>query len=82
MPFTVVLTLVNVVSCYWSPYKYAKYFARRHPGAIEDEKAVEMVPRIEEPMVNNDGDEEAQGKLIARGDGGRRLTVTAVGTRG
>ncbi|KAF2449897.1 glycosyltransferase family 2 protein [Karstenula rhodostoma CBS 690.94] len=48
LPYKMVLTLVNVASCYWSLYKYARYFARRHPRVIEDEKAVEVVVRLEE----------------------------------
>lgn len=31
-----------------SLYKYAQYFAKRHPRVIEDEKAVEVVVRLEE----------------------------------
>lgn len=48
MPYKLVLTAVNVASCYWSLYKYARYFAKRHPKVIEDEKAVEVVLRMEE----------------------------------
>ncbi|KAK7746428.1 hypothetical protein SLS53_002387 [Cytospora paraplurivora] len=48
MPYKIVLTAVNVASCYWSLYKYARYFAKRHPKVIEDEKAVEVVLRLEE----------------------------------
>jgi len=29
MPYKLVLTVINVGSCYWSLYKYAKYFAKR-----------------------------------------------------
>jgi hypothetical protein len=28
-PYKIVLTFVNVFSCYYSLYKYAKYFAKR-----------------------------------------------------
>ncbi|ROW07563.1 hypothetical protein VPNG_06785 [Cytospora leucostoma] len=48
MPYKIVLTAVNVASCYWSLYKYARYFAKRHPKVIEDEKAVEVVLMLEE----------------------------------
>lgn len=41
------LTGVNVASCYWSLFKYAKYFAQRHPKVVEDERAVEVVVRLE-----------------------------------
>jgi hypothetical protein len=43
----------------------------RHPKIIEDEKAVEIILRLEETKQSN---EESTG-------GGRRLTVTAVGSR-
>jgi len=66
LPYKIVLTFVNVASCYWSLYKYARYFAKRHPKVIEDEKAVECVIRLEE--------EQACGV-------GRRLTVRTVGQR-
>ncbi|CAI6333530.1 unnamed protein product [Periconia digitata] len=48
LPYKIVLTFINVASCYWSLYKYARYFAKRHPKVIEDEKAVEVVVRLEE----------------------------------
>jgi hypothetical protein len=48
MPYKIVLTLVNVGSCYWSIWQYASYFARRHPKIIEDENVVSVVLKIEE----------------------------------
>ncbi|KAL5425310.1 hypothetical protein PMIN04_002653 [Paraphaeosphaeria minitans] len=48
LPYKIVLTGINVASCYWSLYKYARYFASRHPRVVEDEKAVEVVVRLEE----------------------------------
>lgn len=69
MPYKVVLTAINVGSCYWSLYKYATYFAKRHPRIIEDEKAVDVVLRMEEA---SSGNAEA---------GGRRMTVTAIGSQ-
>ncbi|KAK5943302.1 hypothetical protein PMZ80_004309 [Knufia obscura] len=48
MPFKFALTFVNVVSCWWSLWQYAKYFSKRHPKIIEDEKAVGVVLKIEE----------------------------------
>jgi hypothetical protein len=66
LPYKIVLTAVNVASCYWSLYKYARYFAKRHPKVIEDEKAVEVIVRLEETQA-------------AGGAGvGRSLTVRTV----
>jgi hypothetical protein len=48
MPFKVLIGFMNVVSCYWSLYKYARYFAQRHPKLNEDHKAVGMVLKLEE----------------------------------
>jgi hypothetical protein len=68
MPYKIVLTLINVGSCYYSLYKYARYFAQRHPKIVEDEKAVDVVLRMEE-----------QQDTLA--DQGRRMTITAVGAQ-
>ncbi|KUI56639.1 hypothetical protein VP1G_04025 [Cytospora mali] len=80
MPYKLILTLVNVASCYWSLYKYARYFAKRHPKVIEDEKAVEVVLRLEEttPLAVDEystiyEDEEAHGV--------RRLSSAVMGPR-
>ncbi|KAK4546439.1 hypothetical protein LTR36_002116 [Oleoguttula mirabilis] len=70
-PYKIVLTGINICSCYWSLYKYARYFAKRHPKVIEDEKAVEVVLRLEE-----DKSQGAQEKRQSR-----RMTITAVGAR-
>lgn len=36
-PYKIVLTCINVFSCYYSMYKYAKYFAKRYvSGLIQD----------------------------------------------
>jgi hypothetical protein len=63
LPYKIVLTGINVASCYWyvsidaalpysylrrSLWKYARYFAKRHPKVVEDEKAVEVIVRLEE----------------------------------
>lgn len=48
MPFKLVLTLVNVASCWWSLWQYAKYFAKKHPRIVEDVNAVGVVLKIEE----------------------------------
>jgi hypothetical protein len=69
LPYKIVLTGINVASCYWSLYKYARYFAKRHPKVIEDEKAVEVVIRLEE-------DKAAPDYGL-----GRRLTVRTIGAR-
>lgn len=52
MPYKLILTFINVASCYWSLFKYAKYFAKRHPKIIEDAKAVEVAMRVndEQPI--------------------------------
>lgn len=72
LPYKIILTVVNVASCYWSLYKYARYFAKRHPKVIEDEKAVEVVMRLEETQMS----------VGTGGPGlGRSLTVRTVGTR-
>ena len=72
LPYKIVLTVVNVASCYWSLYKYARYFAKRHPKVIEDEKAVEVIVRLEETQMTVGADNA--------GGLGRRLTVRTVGT--
>ncbi|CAK7219053.1 hypothetical protein SCUCBS95973_003694 [Sporothrix curviconia] len=75
-PYKLALTAVNVASCYWSLFKYARYFAKRHPKVVEDERAMGVVLRLEEttPAVtrinsikNADDDRQM----------GRRLAVTA-----
>jgi hypothetical protein len=66
LPYKIVLTGINVASCYWSLYKYARYFAKRHPKVTEDEKAVEVIVRLEE-------DQENMG--TGAGGLGRNLTV-------
>ncbi|KAL8912095.1 MAG: hypothetical protein Q9172_007561 [Xanthocarpia lactea] len=84
LPYKVVLTFVNIASCYYSIYKYAKYFAKRHPKVIEDEKAVAVVLRLEEEAYS-----ASERNMIlasrpsldsASSQMGRRFTVTAVGT--
>ena len=83
LPYKMILTFVNIASCYYSIYKYAKYFAKRHPKVIEDDKAVAVVLRLEEE--SHSAKERA---TIAAGRGSvdgasirsRRFTVTAVGT--
>ncbi|KAJ9662113.1 hypothetical protein H2201_006221 [Coniosporium apollinis] len=86
MPYKIILTVVNVASCYWSLYKYARYFARRHPKVIEDEKAVEVVLRLEEtaPRPGLDPDpalSPVSSSEIPADQPGRRMTVMAVNVR-
>jgi hypothetical protein len=61
--------LVSPLIAFRSMWKYAKYFAKRHPKVTEDEKAVEVVIRLEE---------EASSKEA--GGLGRSLTVRTIGT--
>ena len=68
MGYKCVLTFVNIASCYWSIYKYAQYFSQRHPKIVEDEKAIDVVLRLEDPAAS-------------RTDGARRMTVTAIGSK-
>ncbi|KAI4726932.1 hypothetical protein E4T49_05382 [Aureobasidium sp. EXF-10728] len=72
MPYKLVLTFVNVASCYYAMYKYATYFANRHPKIIEDAKAVNVVLQLEEEDVDDDP---------VLPVGGRRMSVTAVGSQ-
>ncbi|KAG9681107.1 glycosyltransferase family 2 protein, partial [Aureobasidium melanogenum] len=93
MPYKLVLTFVNVASCYYAIYKYATYFATRHPKIIEDDKAVNVVLQLEEEDVDDDPVLPAGGRrmsVTAVGSqvevpssamGGRRMTVTAMGQR-
>lgn len=85
MPFKLALTLVNVGSCYWSIWQYAKYFSRRHARIIEDDKAVGVVLRVEEEQSGVDQQSPLE-RLSSSSSvseqaprmGGRRMTVTAV----
>lgn len=83
MGFKFVLTFVNVASCYWSLWKYAKYFAKRHPKVLEDDKVVEVVLRIEDKEYEDEEEERLASAVRPdyKGPRGRRMTVTAVGVR-
>ncbi|GLA95466.1 hypothetical protein ABZX51_000425 [Aspergillus tubingensis] len=77
MPYKIVLFIINVVSCYWSLFKYARYFATRHPKVIEDDKAVEVVLRLEDTTENNN-----EPKPTNKAPGlGRSFSVTKVRAR-
>ncbi|KAB8254483.1 glycosyltransferase like family 2-domain-containing protein [Aspergillus pseudonomiae] len=71
MPYKIFLGLTNVASCYYSLFKYARYFAKRRPKLTEDHKAVGMVLRLEEIAESR----RRRGKL------GRRMTVRSLGVR-
>jgi hypothetical protein len=87
MPYKAVLTVVNVASCYWSIWKYASYFAKRHPKVVQDDKVIEVALRLEEEIsipgiqstTSNIGD--LQSRHSSTVGGGRRMTITAVGVR-
>ncbi|PYH43746.1 uncharacterized protein BP01DRAFT_300086 [Aspergillus saccharolyticus JOP 1030-1] len=74
MPYKIVLFLINVASCYWSLFKYARYFANRHPKVIEDDKAVEVVLRLEETTSFSPEEKTLPGL-------GRSFSVTKVRAR-
>jgi hypothetical protein len=84
MPYKFILTAVNIASCYWSLYKYATYFAKRHPKIVESEKAIEVVLRLQEDATTTTTPKPASSAgtsakaSIAASAGGRRMTVTAL----
>lgn len=53
-PYKIFLTMINVLSCWWSVWMYASYFARRHPRIIDDANAVGVVLKIEEEEEENE----------------------------
>lgn len=79
MPYKIILTFVNIASCYYSIYRYAKYFAKRHAKVVEDENAVAIVLKLEEEEgklpqdPNNDSTKETESRA-------RNYSITAVGT--
>ncbi|KAJ9139522.1 Nucleotide-diphospho-sugar transferase [Coniochaeta hoffmannii] len=72
--YKIIFAFVNVASCYWSIYKYARYFARRYPKIVEDEKAVEVVLMMDEP-------DRVDSVTHSFATQGRRFTVTTVPAR-
>jgi hypothetical protein len=80
--YKIALTVINVFSCYWSLYKYARYFAQRHPKVIEDRQAVEVLLSLEQDSRRSSMDDDvipldAQAGEVGRGLG-RKLTLTKV----
>ncbi|KAJ5549715.1 hypothetical protein N7535_002348 [Penicillium sp. DV-2018c] len=81
--YKIALTVVNVFSCYWSLYKYARYFAQRHPKVIEDRDAVEVILSLEKDEKDSSEDDDVipLDGMGALGRGlGRKLTLTKVKT--
>ncbi|KAJ5191758.1 uncharacterized protein N7498_010743 [Penicillium cinerascens] len=79
--YKIALTVINVVSCYWSLYKYARYFAKRHPKVIEDRQAIEVILSLEQE-VEHSTDENEEQLLRAQSENAnayKRLTLTRVG---
>lgn len=82
--YKIALTVVNVFSCYWSLYKYARYFAQRHPKVIEDRDAVEVLLSLEKDSNSRRASVEddvipLEGGMLGRGIV-RKLTLTKVQT--
>jgi hypothetical protein len=71
IPYKVIISFMNVASCYWSLYQYAQYFSRRHPKLNEDHKAVGMVLKLEEMTQT----------LGLRGKQRRNMVVKAISVR-
>lgn len=77
--YKIALTVINVFSCYWSLYKYARYFAQRHPKVIEDRDAVAVLLSLEKDSRRSSVDDviPLEAGEIGRGLG-RKLTLTKV----
>ncbi|KAJ5087748.1 hypothetical protein N7456_011364 [Penicillium angulare] len=80
--YKIALTGINVFSCYWSLYKYARYFAKRHPKVIEDEEAIGVVLSLERDVEIPTIEENVATTVIPQdADANRafkRLTLTRV----
>ncbi|KAL8687992.1 MAG: hypothetical protein Q9218_005986 [Villophora microphyllina] len=91
IPFKWVLGFVNIASCYYAIYTYATYFAKRHPKIIEDDKAVEIVLKLEQrEMYEGEKEEiedlnELMGKIMrpvaGRGEEKREKRRTVIEAR-
>ena len=78
-----ILTFINIASCYYSIYKYAKYFAKRHPKVIEDERAVAIVLKLEEESHSDDEKSscvDGRSSFDSSNPSAPHFTVTAIGT--
>ncbi|KAF9691328.1 hypothetical protein EKO04_010549 [Ascochyta lentis] len=49
IPYKIALSGINVAGCYWSLYKYSRYFAVRHLKITENERAVGIVALVSMP---------------------------------
>lgn len=82
--YKIALTVINVVSCYWSLYKYARYFAKRHPKVIEDRQAIEVILSLEQDVEGASVEDDVPAPEENTEDLGRaykRLTLTRVDTK-
>lgn len=77
--YKIALTVINVFSCYWSLYKYARYFAQRHPKVIEDTDAVAVLLSLEKDSRRSSMNDVIPLETGEIGRGlGRKLTLTKV----
>lgn len=75
MPYKIMLTGIDVVSCYCAIFKHARCFANRQPKVIEDENTVEIVLRLE------DATDQKMLQTPGLPFQGRKMSVTTVITR-
>ncbi|KAJ5994946.1 hypothetical protein N7481_001923 [Penicillium waksmanii] len=76
--YKIALTIINVISCYWSLYKYARYFAMRHPKVIEDEQAIGVVLSLEKDLGSSTTSLVETENHPATAKSLKRLTLTRV----
>ncbi|KAJ5665039.1 uncharacterized protein N7477_007487 [Penicillium maclennaniae] len=75
--YKIALTVINVISCYWSLYKYGRYFASRHPKVTEDHQAIEVILSLEQDVEGSVSDEEELLRSHSEnGNAYKRLTLT------
>jgi hypothetical protein len=55
MPYKIIISFINVGSCYWALFKYGRYFAQRHPKLTEDHKAVGLVLTLQQAIRTGQG---------------------------
>ncbi|KAL2860007.1 glycosyltransferase like family 2-domain-containing protein [Aspergillus pseudodeflectus] len=55
MPYKIIISFINVGSCYWALFKYGRYFAQRHPKLTEDHKAVGLVLTLQNAIRSGQG---------------------------